>query len=225
MTNKKRKDVNQPESRQGPFLLAIGGQAAPGGEEGGTGYLELPDYFNRYGGPPKEKQRARSSPSPKEDLPEPDIPLSEQVQEPRARRPARATSPSAGLRGLDTSHLDPDKLKEGVFGKPQGETPAEQKRGLGERPQGSKLARRQSWSDMVEADEAETARAKAETARARAEWEAKKKNITGGSLNPVNEQPVELPSQLAQETLTVVREGEGRVGPAQTQPTRTGPNC
>jgi hypothetical protein len=62
---------------------------------------------------------------------------------------------------------------------------------------------------MVEADEAETARAKAETARARAEWEAKKKSITGGSLNPVSEQPVELPSQLVQETLAVVREEEG----------------
>jgi hypothetical protein len=178
--------------------LAIGGQAGPGGEEGGTGYLELPDYFNRYGGPPKEKQRTRSSPSPKEDLLEPDIPLSEQVQEPRVRRPARATLPSAGLGGLDTSQLDPGKLKEGVLGKPQRETPAEQKGGSGERPHSPKLARHQSWSDMVEADEAETARAKAETARARAEWEAKKKSITGGSLNPVSEQPVELPSQLVQ---------------------------
>jgi hypothetical protein len=213
MTNRKPKGVNQPESQHEPFLLAIGGQAGPGGEEGGTGYLELPDYFNKYGGPPKEKPRARSSPSPKEDLPEPDIPLSEQVQEPRARRPARATSPSAGLGGLDTSQLDPDKLKKGVFGKPQGETPAEHKGGSGERHQGPKLARRQRWSDMVEADEAETARAKAETARARAEWEAKKKSITGGSLNPVSEQPVELPSQLAQETLTVVCEGEVGVEP------------
>jgi hypothetical protein len=62
---------------------------------------------------------------------------------------------------------------------------------------------------MVEADEAETARAKAETARARAEWEAKKKSITGGSLKPVSKQPVELPSQLVQETLAVVREEEG----------------
>jgi hypothetical protein len=62
---------------------------------------------------------------------------------------------------------------------------------------------------MVEADEAETARVKAETARARAEWEAKKKSITGGSLNPVSKQPVELPSQLVQETLAVVREEEG----------------
>jgi hypothetical protein len=178
--------------------------------------VELPDYFNKYGGPPKEKLRAASLPSPKENLPEPDIALSEQVQEPRARRPTRATSPNAGLGGkMDTSQLDPDKLKKGVFGKPQGETPAEQKGGSGERPQGPKLARRQSWSDMVEADEAETARAKAETARARAEWEAKKKSITVGSLNPVNEQPVELPSQLAQETLTVVREGEVGVEPAQ----------
>jgi hypothetical protein len=128
--------------------LAIGGQAGPGGEEGGTGYLEHPDYFNRYGGPPKEKQRARSSPSPKEDLPKPDIPLSEQVQEPRVRQPARATSPSAGLGGLDTSQLNPDKLKEGVLGKPQRETPTAQKGGSGERPQGSKLARRQSSSDI-----------------------------------------------------------------------------
>jgi hypothetical protein len=214
MTNRKRKGVNQPESRQEPFLLAIGGQAGPGGEEGGTRYLELPDYFNRYGGPPKEKQRARSSPSPKADMPVPDIPLSEQVQEPRVRRPARATLPSAGLGGLDTSQLDPDKLKEGVLGKPQRETPAEQKGGSGERPQGPKLARCQSWSDMVEADDSETARAKAETARARAEWEAKKKSITGGSLNPVSEQPVELPSQLVQETFAVVRKGEVGVEPA-----------
>jgi hypothetical protein len=120
--------------------------------------LDLPDIFNRYGGPPKEKQRARSSPSPLEDLSEPDIPLSEQVPEPRARRPARATSPSAGLGGLDTSQLDPNKLKEGLLGKPQRETPVQQKGGSGERPQGTKLARRQSWSDMVEADEADSAR-------------------------------------------------------------------
>jgi hypothetical protein len=84
----------------------------------------------------------------------------------------------------------------------------EKKGKLGERPQDPKPARRQSWSDMVEADEAETARAKAETARARAEWEARKKGITGGSLEPVSEQPVRLPSQLVQETLAVVREGE-----------------
>jgi hypothetical protein len=45
----------------------------------------------------------------------------------------------------------------------------------------------------VEADEAEIARAKAETARERAAWEAKKKSITEGSLNPISEQPVELP--------------------------------
>jgi hypothetical protein len=182
LTKRKKRGINEQEGQHEPFLLAIGGQAGPGGEEGGTGYLELPDYFSRYGGPPKEKQRARSSPSPKEDLLEPDIPLSEQVQEPRVRRSARATLPSAGLGGLDTSQLDPDKLKKGVFGKPQGETPAEQKGGSGERPQGPKLARRQSWSDMVEADEAETARAKAETARAGAEWEAKKKVSRGALL-------------------------------------------
>jgi hypothetical protein len=215
LTKRKKRGVNEQEGQHEPFLLAIGGQAGPGCEEGGTGYLELPDYFNRYGGPPKEKHRARSSSSPREDLPEPDIPLSEQVQEPRARRPARATSPSAGLGGLHTSQLDPDKLKKGVFEKPQGETPAEQKGGSGERSQGPKLARRQSWSDMMEADEAETARAKAETARARAQWEPKKKIITGGSLNPVSKQPVELPSQLAQETLIVVRKGEVGVEPAQ----------
>jgi hypothetical protein len=215
LTKRKKRGINEQEGQHDSFLLAIGGPAGPGGKEGGTGYLELPDYFNKYGGPPKEKQRARSSPSPREDLPEPDIPLSEQVHEPQVRRPARATSPSVGLGGLDTSQLDPDKLKKGVFGKPQGETPAEQKGGSGERPQGPKLARRQSWSDMVEANEAETARAKAETARARVEWEAKKKSITGGSLNPVSEQPVELPSQLVQETLTVVREGEVGVEPAQ----------
>jgi hypothetical protein len=181
MTNRKRKGVNQPESRQEPFLLAIGGQAGPGGEEGGTAYLELLDIFNRYGGPPKEKQRARSSPSPLEDLPEPDIPLSEQVPEPRARRPARATSPSAGLGGLDTSQLDPDKLKEGVLGKPQRETPAEQKGGSGERPQGPQLARRQSWSDMVEADEAETARANAKP-RARGRDGRPKRRASRGAL-------------------------------------------
>jgi hypothetical protein len=173
--------------------------------------LELPDYFNRYGGPPKEKPRARSFSSPKEELPELDIP---QVQEPRGRRPARATSPRAGLGGLDTSQLDPDKLKRGVFEEPHGETPAEQEGGSGERPQGPKPARRPSWSDMVEADEAEAVRARAETARARAEWEVKKEIITGGSPNPVNEQPEELPSQLAQETLTVVRGGEVGVEPA-----------
>jgi hypothetical protein len=105
---------------------------------------------------------------------------------------------------LDTSYLDPDRLKEGVLKKPQRETPVQQKGGSGERAQGPKLARRQTWNDMVEADEAETARAKAETARARAEWEAKKKSIAAGSLNPVSE----LPSQLVQETLAVVREEE-----------------
>jgi hypothetical protein len=173
--------------------------------------LDLPDIFHRYGGPPKEKPRARSSPSPLEDLPEPDIPLSEQVLEPRARRPARTTSPSAGFGGLDTSQLHPETLKEEVLGKSQRGAPVQQKGGSGERPQGTKLARRQSWSDMVEADEAEAARAKAETARARAEWEAKKKSIMGGSLNPVSEQPVELPSQLVQDTLTVVREEEGEL--------------
>jgi hypothetical protein len=216
LTKRKKRGINEQEGQHEPFLLAIGRQAGPGGEEGGTGYLELPDYFNRYGGPPKEKHSARSSgsPSPREDLPEPDIPLSEQVQKPRVRRPARATSPSAGLGGLDTSQLDPDKLKKGVFEKPQGQTPTEQKGGSGERPQGPKLARRQSWSDMVEADEAETARAKAETTRAKAELEAKKKNIMGGSLNPVSEQPVELPSQLVQETLIVVCKGEMGVEPA-----------
>jgi hypothetical protein len=57
---------------------------------------------------------------------------------------------------------------------------------------------------MVEADEAEAARAKAETARAGAEWEAKKESITGGSLNTISEQPVELPSPLVQKTLAVV---------------------
>jgi hypothetical protein len=61
----------------------------------------------------------------------------------------------------------------------------------------------------VEADEAEIARAKAETARERAAWEAKKKSITGGSLNPISEQPAELPSQMGQETLAVVHEEEG----------------
>jgi hypothetical protein len=145
--------------------------------------VDLPDLFNRYGGPPKEKQRVRSLPSPLEDLPEPDILLSEQVTEPRTRRSARAKSPSAELGGLDTSQLDPTKLKEGVLGKSQKEAPEQQKGGSGEGPQGTKLARRQSWSEIVETDEEEIARAKAETARERAAWEAKKKSITGGSLN------------------------------------------
>jgi hypothetical protein len=38
---------------------------------------------------------------------------------------------------------------------------------------------------------------------------AKKKSITGGSLNPISKQPVELPSQLVQETLAAVHEEEG----------------
>jgi hypothetical protein len=184
--------------------VAIGGHAGPSGEDGSTGWLELPDHFNKYGGPPKEKPRARSSSSPKEDLPEPDIPLSEQVLEARERRPTRASSPSVGLGGLDTSQLDRGKLKGTVLEKPQGETKAEQKKGSEERPRGTKPAKRQSWSDMMEADEAEAAPAKAETARARAEWEARKKDITGAPLNPINEQAVELTSQLAHETLTVV---------------------
>jgi hypothetical protein len=119
----------------------------------------------------------RSLPSPLEDLPEPDISLLKQVTEPRTRRLARAKSPSGELGGLDTSQLDPTKLK--VLGKSQKEAPEQQKGGSGERPQGTKLARRQSWSEIVEADEAEIARAKAETARERAAWEAKKKSITG----------------------------------------------
>jgi hypothetical protein len=208
LTESKKKGVKEQEGQHEPFLLAIGGQAGKIGDEGGTGYVDLPDYFGKYGGPPKEKLHARSSSLPEEDLLEPDIPLSEQVLEPRARRPARATSPSAGLGGLDTSRLDPEKLKEGV-GKPQREPLTPQQGGSGERPQGTKVAGRQSWSDMVEADEAEAARAKAEIARARAEWEAKKQTITGGSLNPISKQPVELPSQLVQETLAVVHEEEG----------------
>jgi hypothetical protein len=192
LTKRKRRGVSAQKGQDEPFLLAIGGQAGKTGDEGGTGYVDLPDYFGKYGGPPKEKLRARSS-----SLLEPDIPLSEQVLEPRARRPARATSPSAGFGGLDTSQLDPKKLKEGV-GKPQQEPPTPQEGGSGERPQGTKVARRQSWSDMVEADEAKAARAKAEIARAGAEWEANKQSIT------VREQPVELPSLLAQETLAVV---------------------
>jgi hypothetical protein len=177
-------------------------------QRGGTGYVDLPDYFGKYCSPPKEKLRARSSSLPTEDLLEPDIPLSEKVLEPRARRPARAISPSTGLGGLDTSRLDPEKLKEGV-GKPQREPLTPQEGSSGERPQGTKVARRQSWSDMVEADEAEAARAKAEIARARAEWEATKQTITGGSLNPISKQPVELPSQLVQKTLAAVHEEEG----------------
>jgi hypothetical protein len=204
MTNRKRKGVNQPEGQQEPFLLAIGGQAGPGGEEGGTGYLELPDYFNKYGGPPKEKRRARSSSSPMEDLPEPDIPLSEQVLEPRARRSARASLPSAGLGRLDTSQLDLGNLEEVVLEKPQGNRKRVQRSALGAQSPPSVRAG-ETW--CPEADEAEAARAKAETARARADWEAKKKDIVGGPLNPTNEQAVELTSWLARETLTVVHGG------------------
>jgi hypothetical protein len=66
--------------------VAIGGQAGKTGDEGGTGYVDLPNYFGKYGGPPKEKLRARSSSLPAEELLEPDLPLLEQVLEPRARR-------------------------------------------------------------------------------------------------------------------------------------------
>jgi hypothetical protein len=209
LIKRKKKGVKEQEGQHEPFLLAISGQTGPDGEGGGTGYVDLPNLFNRYGGPPKEKQRVRSSPSPLEDLPEPDIPLSEQVTEPRTRRSARAKSPSAEFGGLNTSQLDPTKLKEGVIGESQKKAPEQQKGGSGERHQGTKLARRQSWSEIVEADEAEIARAKAETARERAAWKAKKKSITGGSLNPISEQLVELPSQLVQETLAAVHEEEG----------------
>jgi hypothetical protein len=61
LTKRKKRGVNVQEGQHEPFLLAIGGQAGPRGEGGGTGYLDLPNIFNRYGGPPKEKQRARSS--------------------------------------------------------------------------------------------------------------------------------------------------------------------
>jgi hypothetical protein len=128
MTNRKRKGVKRTRRPTGAFFIGNWRAGRTRWRRGGTGYLELPDYFNKYGGPPKEKPRARSSSLPKEDLPEPDTPLSEQVQEPRARRPARATSPSAGLGGLDTSQLDPGKLKGTVLEKSQGETKAEQKK-------------------------------------------------------------------------------------------------
>jgi hypothetical protein len=81
---------------------------------------------------------------------------------------------------LDTSQLDPDKLKEGVLGKPQRETPVQQKGGSGERPQGTKLARRQRWSDLVEADEAETARAKAENRAREGGMGGQKERYHGG---------------------------------------------
>jgi hypothetical protein len=209
LTKRKKKGVKEQEGQHEPFLLAIDGQAGPDGKGGGTGYVDLPDLFNRYGGPLKEKQRVRSLPSPLEDLPERDIPLSEQVTKPRTRRSARAKLLSAELGGLDTSQLDPTKLKEGVLGKSQKEAPEQQKGGSAKRTQGTKLARRQSLSEIVEADEAEIARAKAKTACERAAWEAKKKSITGGSLNPISKQPVELPSQLGQETLAAVHEEEG----------------
>jgi hypothetical protein len=120
LTKRKKKGVKEQEGQHEPFLLAIGGQAGKTGDEEGMEYVDLPNYFGKYGGPPKEKLHARSSSLPAEDLLEPDIPFSEQALEPRARRPARATLQSAGLGGLDTRRLDPEKLKEGV-GKPQRE--------------------------------------------------------------------------------------------------------
>jgi hypothetical protein len=44
LTKRKRKR-NEQGGQQEPFLLAIGGQARPDGDEGGTGWLELPNYF------------------------------------------------------------------------------------------------------------------------------------------------------------------------------------
>jgi hypothetical protein len=107
--------------------------------------------------------------------------------------------------GQDTSQLNPTKLKETVFERPQGEALAKQEKSKGtapeERPRATKPTRRPRWSEMVEQDEAETARVKAETARARAEWEARKKEEAGGQVNPTEEQAVELPSRLARDTL------------------------
>jgi hypothetical protein len=113
LTKRKKKGVKEQEGQYEPFLLAIGGQAGPDGEGGGTGYVDLLDLFNKYGGPPKEKQRVRSSPSPLEDLPEPDIPRSKHVTEPRTRRLARAKSPSAELGGVGHEPARPDKVKGG----------------------------------------------------------------------------------------------------------------
>jgi hypothetical protein len=97
LTKRKKKGVKEQEGQHEPFLLAIGGQAGKTGDEGGTGYVDLPNHFGKYGGPPKEKLHTRFLSLPEKDLLEPDIPLLEQVLEPRARRPARATSSSAGL--------------------------------------------------------------------------------------------------------------------------------
>jgi hypothetical protein len=43
LTNRKKRGVNEQEGQHEPFLLAIGGQARPDGEGGGTGYLDLPE--------------------------------------------------------------------------------------------------------------------------------------------------------------------------------------
>jgi hypothetical protein len=62
LTKRKKKGVKEQEGQHEPFLLAIGGQAGPNGKGGGTEYVDLHDLFNRYGGPPKEKQTCAPRP-------------------------------------------------------------------------------------------------------------------------------------------------------------------
>lgn len=86
---------------------------------------------------PAERKAAQAPPTslPREESPEPDIPLSEQVLEPRARTPARPSLPDAGLRVLDTSQLDPAKVKEVALEMLQRESPAGHKRSSGAVPE------------------------------------------------------------------------------------------
>jgi hypothetical protein len=57
--NNKRKGVNEQGGQQEPFLLAIGGQTGPDGDEGGTGWVELPDYFKTMAAR-RKRSRARA---------------------------------------------------------------------------------------------------------------------------------------------------------------------
>jgi hypothetical protein len=60
LTKRKRRGVSAQKGQDQPFSLAIGGQARKTGDKGGTGYVDLPNYFGKYGGLPKEKLRARA---------------------------------------------------------------------------------------------------------------------------------------------------------------------
>jgi hypothetical protein len=145
LTKRKRKEVSAQKGQDEPFKAFIGNWRAgrKDRQRRGNGIRGPPRLRQVWRPAEREVARARSSSLPAEELLEPDIPLSEQVLEPRARRPARAILPSAGLGGLDTSQLDPEKLKEGVLGKSQRGPQMQQEGGLGERPQGTKMVRRQ----------------------------------------------------------------------------------